>query len=342
MKFKKHFLSSIISGILIINTPMIAAVEKAANGKNDIERILETNTKLSKKDFMIEYYKGKASSGRVETTNPFMIEEPLSINDIALLNHKMFDNRMSNLDDYDLDQIAKDSINSKYKSLREDSVYNEAVKLGIQNALYKVLYDFKKVTLVSVGNEYRQIFNFEELMIANGKVKPPVILELGGGVEKETILKLRSQDASYFVFAQAEVALRAPSYLDYLSFEPIKPQSPETLLMPINNKERTLWSRGAKEGWILGIRQANSIINEGLFSLARDYLGIQRFHMMNEAGIISMPAFEKMNIGTTTDGTNLNIGEETFKIAILPAFNAETQAWRALPRIDDFLNTGEF
>jgi defect-in-organelle-trafficking protein DotC len=179
-------------------------------------------------------------------------------------------------------------------------------------------------------------------MIANGKVKPPVILELGGGVEKENIHKLRSQDASYFVFAQAEVALRAPSYLDYLSFEPIKPQSPETLLMPINKKERELWNRGAKEGWILGIRQANSIINEGLFSLARDYLGIQRFHMMNEAGIISMPAFEKMNIGTTTDGTNLNIGETTFKIAILPEFNSETQAWKALPRIEDFLNTGEF
>jgi defect-in-organelle-trafficking protein DotC len=335
MKLNK--IASILIILSISSLNVYSSQESTGDGKKDIKKILENNSELNDKNFLIEYYKEKSKNGRIQIEDSFDIKEPLTMDDLAKLNHSYLQKKIKLLEEKGLDALADEMSNGNFKKLREDSVYNEAIKVGIQSALYKVLFEFKK-SLGKIEIDFKKLFDFNELMLANGLVKPPVILESSSKINKESDHKLRTSYSSYLIYSQAEVALRAPSYIDYLNFEPIKPKTPETLLLPTTSEERKLWRDGIQEGWILGLRQGNLIIKEGLASLIRDFVGMHRFHLMFDSGIISMPSIEKIEIGTTTDGTNLNIGESTFKIAILPEFNSNTQLWMALPRIEDFLD----
>jgi defect in organelle trafficking protein DotC len=317
--------------------------QKASHdGADDIKKILINNTELSNSDFIIKYYKKKGASGKISMGQSYDLQEPMTMSELYNLEHPYFlGGGTKNMSLKELNKKIIEKSSDDIKGLRKNSVYNEALMIGVQNALFKVLYDFRN-DLEIIGSELERIFNFKELMLADGKVIPPVILEDGSGIEKEGNLKLRIKDAGFKIYKQAKVTLHAPTYYQYLNFEPIKPKEPEDLLLPINDEERKLWEAGGKKGWILGIKQGNSIINEGLSSLLRDYIGMSRFHLMKDSGIISMPSLERLNIGTTTDGNNLNVGEITFEVTILPKFNANTTTWEALPQVDDFLFQEEF
>jgi defect-in-organelle-trafficking protein DotC len=341
--FKKNIISTLLlSSLFITSNAYTQSDEKTAtnDGSQDIKVVLQNNEALNKSDFIINYYKNKGSNGRVSLNKSFTLNEPMEMSELADLNHSYFKNGNRDLTLDELNKSIIENSSDEVKGLRINSVYNEALMIGVQNGLFKVLFNFRK-DLDAISDELSQIFNFDELMLANGQVVPPVILELGSGVEKESEILLRKKDAGYEIYKQAKVSLQSPSYYQYLNFEPIKPKEPEDILMPINDIERSLWKKGAQEGWILGLKQGNAIINEGMAALIRDYVGMNRFHMMRDARLISMPALERFEIGTTTNGKSLNIGEITFKVTILPEFNANTQAWKALPQIDDFLFKGD-
>lgn len=345
MKFRKNIITStlIISSIFLsFNSSSNESDVASYDGKKDIEKILKNNVAVDKNDYILNYYKARGSKGMLSLKENYNFSIPMEMFELANLEHEYFkDTKYRQLSLDELDKLSIGESNDKLNNLRHNSVYNESIKIGIQNALYKVLFDFKD-TLEGVAMDYQHIFNFSELMLANGKLIPPVILEIHAGVSKESNEVLRSTDAEYLIYSQAEVSLKPPTYFDYLNFEPIKPQEPESILLPINDKERELWKKGSQEGWILGIKQGVSIINEGFASLARDYIGMQRFHMMRDSGIISMPELEKFTIGTTTNGDRLNIGEITFTITILPEFNSDSKSWKALPQINDFLFKDDF
>lgn len=333
---------AIFLSTMLFNVHAEEEQQASHDGKDDIKKILVNNTELSDSDFIIQYYKTKGANGRMSMGQSYDLQKPMTMSELYNLEHSYFlGGGTQNMSLKELNKKIIEKSSDDIKGLRKNSVYNEAVIIGVQNALFKVLYDFKN-DLGVVGSELERIFNFKELMLADGKVIPPVILEDGTGIEKESDSKLRMKDAGFKIYKQAKVTLQAPTYYQYLNFEPIKPKEPEELLLPINNEERKLWEAGAKEGWVLGIRQGNSIINEGLSSLLRDYVGMSRFHLMKDAGIISMPSLERLNIGTTTDGNNLNVGEITFEVTILPKFNVNTRTWEALPQIDDFLYQDDF
>ncbi len=335
-KFKRTILTVLISSICFSSYAQDS--QKASHdGEEDIKKVLENNTALNKSDYILQYYREKGALGKTAMGNHYELKEPMEMRELYKLEHEYFrDGGRTNMSLKELNKRIIEQSNEDVKSLRKNSVYNEALMIGVQNGLFKVLYDFKQ-NLEVIGSELEGIFNFNELMLAKGKVIPPVILAFDSGVEKEGDLKLRVSDGGFEIYKQAKVAINVPTYLDYLQFEPIKPKEPEDLLLPINDEERKLWEAGAKEGWILGLKQGNAIINEGLSSLYRDYSGMTRFHIMKDSGMISMPSLNKMNIGTTTDGTKLNVGEITFEVVILPEFNANTQNWEPLPQIDDFL-----
>lgn len=339
MKFKKNIISSIIFlSINCFNYSSIATELETAtyDGKKDIEKVLENNNAVSKDSYILNYYKERGNNGKLSFTDDYNLQKPISMSDVANLNHEYFKEGNRNLSFEDLDKLAQGKNGEEFENLRVNSVYNEAVKIGIQNALFKVLYDFRN-NLTMITPEYEQIFNFNELMLAKGKVIPPVILSTGSGVTKESDLSLRKTESEIMIYTQAQVTLKAPTFFDYLNFEPIKPQQPDEILLPISDKERLLWKQGSQEGWLLGIKQGNAIINEGMASLIRDYYGMQSYHILVEQGFITMPELERLEIGTTTDGNKLNIGEVTFTVTILPAFNSNSQAWKAIPKLDDFL-----
>lgn len=337
---KKNILFILISSFLVtgLNANKTELEKNLENTSNsDVSKILENNQKLDKENFFLNYYQSRSSDGRVKINDDFVLNEPLSMGDVAKLNHPYYQKKLKYIKEKGLSNIGEELNLENFNKLRNDSIYNEAVKVGIQSGLYKILYKFKNTTLKDIETQLDVIFDFSELVLAEGRVKPPVIIDASSSLSKENKYKLRTSDASFEIYEQAEVILRPPSYLDYLHFEVIKPKKPETLLLPINDEETAIWENGVKEGWILGIRQGKSIIKEGFASLLRDFYGMNVFHIMNDSKIINTPMYEKINIGTTTNGKNLKLGEATFRVSVLPEFNSNTQAWKAIPKISDFL-----
>jgi defect-in-organelle-trafficking protein DotC len=330
MKIKKIVL---ITSIILSSS--VYSQESPNNINNeDINKILENNKKVNKESFYLNYYKSRGANGRISTKEGFVLDKPLSMRDVSELNHPYYQKKLEYVKEFGLDAIGEELNKEEFGNLRVDAIYNEALKMGIQSALFDVLYDFNN-SLSEMESSLKSLFDFGNLMLAEGRVKPPVILETSAIISKDNKYQLRSSDASYLIYSQAEVTLRAPSYLDYLTFGIIKPKEPETLLLPTTDEELKVWKEGVNNGWILGIKQGNDIIKEGFSSLIRDYLGMEIFHIMHKANIVSMPSFERMEIGTTTDGRNLRVGEVTFKVSILPEFNGNTDMWKALPRLNE-------
>lgn len=279
------------------------------------------------------------SRNRIRTGLEFELDRPLTVEDAYNLNHPYFQDILNRMDGKSLSDLAQMETNAEFSKLRLNSIYNEGLKFGTQSALYEVLYEFNK-DLELMGDYYDRLFNFSILMLANGRVRPPVIIVKEASLEKENARQLRRTDRSVEIYKQAEVVTRPPNYIDYLNFTPIKPNPPQNLLLPRKNNQEEIeaWADGVKRGWFLGVRQANAVINEGLFSLQRDYTGMGEFYLASKQGQISQPQYQSMNLGITTDGNFLNIGEETFSIQILPQFNNDAQNWTPLPRIENFLD----
>jgi defect-in-organelle-trafficking protein DotC len=263
----------------------------------------------------------------------------MNMDEIRDLKHPYFDKHLSNLTDDDVEEIMNNKMQHKFKGLRENSIHDEAIKYGIQSALYKILSDFS-LKMDNISPFYENTFNFNSLMLYNGRVKPPVVLKTMGSLAKENKKLLRQVKRAYNFHSQAEVVIRPPSFRDYLTFEAIRPTEPNPLLLPLPNKpkEMHVWQKGVSEGWIQGLRQAYLVIDEGLISLVRDFFGMQRYIGMLDEGIVTLPVVTESDLATSSNGTSINIGESTFTISELPEFNTNDHTWRAIPRVDGIFN----
>ena len=316
----------------------IELARKMNNDEVDIKEVLENNPEVDASKFLSKELFNIYSQERIVVEDGFDYEKPMDFKEVRDLSHPFLKDRIKKIKGKNLEQLAKLKNDSRFESLRVYSIYNEALKYGSQNALYKSLFEFGK-DMEEIGDYYDRIFNFELFMLAEGKVQPPVLVVRGASLEKEDNYTLRRTDAAYKIFKQAKVVTRTPSYIDYLTFNPIKPVEPNLMLMPQpdDKKEMEAWKEGIYDGWKLGTTQANEIINEGLYSLLRDYYGMAQFYLASRGGLISQPKYQEMNLGITTDGNNLQVGEEIFSITILPQFNSRASTWTPMPEVENFL-----
>jgi len=237
--------------------------------------------------------------------------------------------------DEDIDGIINNVMQDEFKGLRNNAIFDEAFKYGIQSSLYKVLTDFS-IKLEKIAPYYSKNFNFAPFMLYNGRVKPPVLVVTTASLEKESKFMLRKTDKALTFYKQAEVTIDIPTFRDYLTFTPIRPEQPNILLLPLPKKpeELIIWQKGASAGWIQGLRQAYIVINEGLVSLVRDFTGMDYYTNMLKSNFVTMPIVTKSDLSTHTNGTTMNIGESTFVISELPKFNTDSQSWVPLPQVE--------
>ena len=280
MKFKKIILSLVIANMSFFGL-QAAEVDKGTTAESSVRDIKDTLDS----DYLMQYYKENSGGSRVQIDYQYLIDAPMNMDEIVDLKHPYFNKHLSNMTDEDIDDIINNNMQNEFKGLRNNAIFDEAIKYGIQSALYKVLTDFA-VKTEKISAYYSNNFNFNTLMLYNGRVKPPVVTESNANLEKENKKMLRTTKRTYTFYSQAEVIIDTPSFRNYLTFEPIIPEQPNILLLPLPNKPKELliWQKGASEGWIQGIRQAYLVINEGLISLVRDYLGMQRYHGMLKEG----------------------------------------------------------
>lgn len=296
----------------------------------------------------IDYQKQlDAEKDRLESQNKNKLEtEDVKNRKLILPDEKKFSgdvnvNNIINFQTPDLYELAKKNegktksevLSDNDKDARMVAIYNEGIRYGAQAALYRVIEDFK--LLVSKNeNEINSTFMFEPLMLMNGKVQPPVILESKNNFYKEGKLKTRTIKQSYKIDKQVEVRNSPKTFHEYLNINAVKPKVPNPIVYPRNYKEKMEWAEGVKKGWERGIRQGNEIIVQKIRNLTSDYVGMVRFHLMKNAGIVSDPIAHTLDRGVNTNGEDINIGEVEFKITTLPEFNSDIETWKALPKVN--------
>lgn len=262
----------------------------------------------------------------------YVIDRPSKLKDIMSLDAEELQPILRDSESLDLDNTER--------GIRENAIYNEGVKYGAQSALYFALDKFSRLIK---ENDFllSSSFNFQPLTLFNGRVQPPIVRESKNTLLREDSTTFRSIQQSYTISEQAKVIYTPNSYHQYLQITPVKPQLPSPEVMPRNGDERVAWAEGVAKGWSKGIEQAKNILLDKIRKMESDYVGMVRYHLMEKSGVVSKPIASNLNMGVSTDGSHINIGEVKFKVSILPEFNSDVETWKALPRIESFIDYEE-
>lgn len=345
MNFKKSIFTLIISSFFAFTSNAQEMTEEQISalnsGSDDRQRITEKRDVKDTldSDYLYQYYKENSPSGRTQIDYSHLIDRPMNFKEIVTLSHPYFEKHMSNLSSEDIDTITKDYFKQEIRNLRTNAIFDEALEYGIQTAMYNALTRFES-KIDGIGAYYDNIYNFKLLMLYNGRVVPPVVLETNQSLEKESNTSLRTIDRSYTFYDQARVTITPPSFKDYVHVLPLRPEEPNILALPLRDKpeEMSSWQRGVREGWMTGTRQAYLVLNEAIIEMATDYAGMSNYLYLLSKNIVTMPEISESDIGINGTARTMNVGESTFKITQLPEFNSDGTTWVPLPRVDTFFN----
>lgn len=218
------------------------------------------------------------------------------------------------------------------RSMRMRIMRKTAYTLGVQagaywreqqvNALLK-----QRAALLS------QIFNMRPLLLDHGRVLPPVIDVVHGGVRLNSPVSGSSVVTTYRIEAPARLVSVPPNWRSWLwlSFPPLTRVS--RLLLPQTDAEKALWKRAVAKGWDVGITLYNAAYEARLHALQRDYLGMVRFTILAQEHVVSLPRFATGSLGIQVNGHRLNIGQRLFRITWPTQFTPDG-TWHpiAMPR----------
>lgn len=241
-----------------------------------------------------------------------------------------------NLDESDPEKLLRalsekapskqDVMDSAINSVRGSSLYDTAYTLALQ-AGAKWRYDRINEELESNSDSLNAIYNFAPLMLSDGRVVPPVIVEAGGNMRLHSD-DLRSENLRTFqIKADARMVSMPPSWRDYLIRYLSATDNVSSEILPRNPDERVLWREAAEKGWRDGIEQANSLFDLNMARLERDYRGIIRFQRLAKQGVVSMPQIAKGDLGIRVEEKTLSLGERIYRITDESSFQ-EFSIWK--------------
>lgn len=166
-------------------------------------------------------------------------------------------------------------------------------------------------------------FGFSTLMLRDGTVVPPVVTMMTSVEETSGDTFLYTSVGAYEIVRDARVAIKTPSWREYLTL-PVTDPTPPQGLSPKTSDERELWRKSVNEGWQKGIEEAREEFTASLDRLIRDYDGMLRYRDLQRQGILSAPTVTKRNAGyrVTDDGRRAFVDESVIRITVMPKFKA--------------------
>ncbi len=308
-------------------------LEKEKESDTYFVRTLENNKQAnSNKQYQIN------SRSNIEVLT---INKPYTFEEIRDFHTPELQERRKQVKEEDVAEYLKEKAKESSDNIRLDSIYMEALKYGAQSGLYYRSTELNRF-IENYQAEFSQTFNFTPLLLANGKVVPAVIVESKNNVQNQNKYTLRMTDRSYKIDQQVRVTNTPLTWREYLRLEGSSPILPDDILLPLNPKEDHYWKMGVAKGWETGVSQANSIYLENLRRLERDYVGMVRYHLMLKRGLVNSPVTSTVKLGVTGTDEDMNVNEVVFNIDKAVTFNKNSETWRALPELPDFITPDPF
>lgn len=226
---------------------------------------------------------------------------------------------------------------NKESKLRLIKLRETAVFLGIQSGFNS---EIKRIHagVKRIDGLLDSIFDFGVLMrstnsgIYEAFLLPAIINEVEGKVVVSSDGKNISHTERSIEFLENEkFVTEQPNWRGYLLFNPLKEfQPPFNALLPKDKKEKEIWAEGIKEGWVLGVQQANKEVSANAENLGRDFIGMTKSIRVNLEGKIKSSSLSFSRELMETDGNLLDINITRYQISNPARFNADTGQWEII------------
>ncbi len=176
------------------------------------------------------------------------------------------------------------------------------------------------------GRYLERIFNFNAMLL-DDNVLSPVLIEGRDTLDQGSPDTIRLSDRQYVILSQARFVTTAPHWREYLWMNYPKPELPDPSLLPKDDNEQRVWDKYVSEGWESGIQQANTIFQENLGRIKRDYQGMVRYRTLLAQGMVSAPFVARTEMGITGNCDEMAINDRILRITALPCFETDGAKW---------------
>lgn len=227
--------------------------------------------------------------------------------------------------------------------MRMEAIRSTAVGVGTRGGLASRAGEIN-AELQSKAAGLDKIYNFRRLMISTPAghdkkgstdylILPPVIEQSNDIYEVDSDTRIHIADAAYDILTQARFVSAPPSWRDYLQMLDVGAvEKPHESILPRDDKERALWRDWVKQGWALGVEQADAILQENLARLSRDFRGIIKYRELLAEGKVSRPFVAQAEMGTRGDDTGMVVGERILRITTSSGLVSDQEKWKPVVR----------
>ncbi len=223
---------------------------------------------------------------------------------------------------------AKGTKNADTKSnkIRMVGITNTALSTGAQAGLAWRADQIDSI-LSKNSKNLDQVFDFNGLLLAHS-VLPPILVQGKDSTKLDGPNTLRISNQDYQIYQQAQFVTAPPTWRTYIWMDYKPPETPNSSLLPKNDKEQMIWVKNVRIGWQNGVGQANDIYDQNLGRMKQDFMGMLLYRKLLAQHMVSSPFVAKTNLGVTGDGQHININDRVLRITALPTLQTNSNKWQ--------------
>ena len=227
-------------------------------------------------------------------------------------------------------QPTASEVHAPFSGLRlraqREAAYTIAVQAGA-SWRYQQIDDYLHAQRINLDT----LYNFSPLMLDNGRVAPPVVVQGGENLDVQSARMAQAALATWEIVSDARIVSTPPNWRGYLiQHFNYDLTSVNPALLPRNDSERAAWHIAVDKGWRDGVAEANYLFDLNLSRLVRDFVGMARFHLLAAEHVVSLPYLADGNLGVVVNNNRLVVGAHIYRITKLPAWQ-EPGEWKASP-----------
>jgi defect-in-organelle-trafficking protein DotC len=216
---------------------------------------------------------------------------------------------------------------SKIPELRYQAIKESGMEYGSRTGLVRRGYEITQ-QLNARSSQLDKAYPLPKLML-DDNVVPPVLEESKDNLNKDSNTALRLSDATYKITENAHFVTTPPTWRDYLLVGlTYSVEVPNPTLMPKTPEEKQVWEEAVKEGWQVGIKQANQIFNVQLNKLERDIKGMGLYRSLLTRNMVTKPFVAVSNLGVTGDNKKINVNDRVLRITALAGLKTDSKEWK--------------
>ena len=181
-----------------------------------------------------------------------------------------------------------------------------------------------------------KVFDFRQLLIPAPSgllIEPPVV----GEAMDAMLIDQRGMEAAVAdrvlnIGQNARITSTARTWRSYLEREWGDIDPPPDILRPNTPEEREAWEYHVRQGWEMGVNQADEIFQADLNKLVADYQGMVRYRSLLAQGMITPPYALQTDRGITGGGDEMRIGDRGLALTELPKLQTGYKEWQSVNR----------